>query len=542
MKRLVIILGCALACVFLMGATSVSFNGTSYSVPEVGEENWGGVAGVDGLLVALATHSLQKTGGTFTLSADVDFGASAGLKSIYYKSRASSLPTTGILRMGNTETIAWRNAADSANVTLYVDSSNALNFNGTRVMNSLGVVPSSSGGTGIASYQQGDMLQAQAGSLALGVLNIGAAYEVMQASGSLATWGLIDDNNIAEDADITRTKLAQGTAEYVLINDGSGEVSQEQYLDKSRGGAGADMSSVDYPTSGSLVTSTGTYTLSNKTMESVTLNGGLTVAEIASPSTPSSGYVKLYAKNDNNLYFKDDGGTESQLSIGQSVGREGPSSSAISLSSTSYEDVYIASPGSAINQDLPSTNVVEGKKFRIIVSGATVTNDVTIRSSDNDTITIIEGSGFVLVQALQDTPTDSTHWQILEYQETMTHSITFENSASSGDNGTFNATLRRWTGGHVSMDLPAMNIALSGGAGFLQTTSGSALPTRFRPATRRDYMIQVQDNGATQDLAGRFNCATDGRPTIVKQPSTTSFTNGTAVGIPVGINITWTTT
>lgn len=40
------------------------------------------------------------------------------------------------------------------------------------------------------------------------------------------------------------------------------------------------------------------------------------VAEVAAPSTPASGKVRLYAKSDGNLYQKDDAGTETVLAGG----------------------------------------------------------------------------------------------------------------------------------------------------------------------------------------------------------------------------------
>ena len=56
----------------------------------------------------------------------------------------------------------------------------------------------------------------------------------------LNTTGL-DDTNI-QNAGITRaTKLKLGTANYVLINDGTGAMSQEQYLGMSRGGIGVNI-------------------------------------------------------------------------------------------------------------------------------------------------------------------------------------------------------------------------------------------------------------------------------------------------------------
>lgn len=42
----------------------------------------------------------------------------------------------------------------------------------------------------------------------------------------------------------------------------------------------------------------------------------VTFAESAAPSTPSSGLGLLYEKTDGNLYFKNDAGTEVQLTAG----------------------------------------------------------------------------------------------------------------------------------------------------------------------------------------------------------------------------------
>lgn len=135
-------------------ANIVSWNGVSYTVPEEGEESWAGTTKVDGLLVSLATNGLQKTGGNFTLSADVDFGATAGLKSVYYKSRGT-FSTAGILRLANAESIGWRNAANSDNKLLTVDSSDRLTYAGNIILSSTGIVPIAAGGTGQATATLG---------------------------------------------------------------------------------------------------------------------------------------------------------------------------------------------------------------------------------------------------------------------------------------------------------------------------------------------------------------------------------------------------
>lgn len=78
----------------------------------------------------MSTGVLQKAGGSFTLTADADFGATYGLKSTYYKSRGT-VSSAGIMRLANAESVGWRNAANSADKLLKVNSSNLLEFDGS---------------------------------------------------------------------------------------------------------------------------------------------------------------------------------------------------------------------------------------------------------------------------------------------------------------------------------------------------------------------------------------------------------------------------
>lgn len=65
------------------------------------------------------------------------------------------------------------------------------------------------------------------------------------AGGTSATTGLNDDNIqslAAAGGGLTRaTKLKAGTASYVVINDGAGAMSEEQYLATARGGLNANV-------------------------------------------------------------------------------------------------------------------------------------------------------------------------------------------------------------------------------------------------------------------------------------------------------------
>ena len=61
---------------------------------------------------------------------------------------------------------------------------------------------------------------------------------------------------------------------HVLITDANGDIDSEATLSKARGGAGADMTNVVFPATGTLVTEDGSQTLSNKTIGTVTAASG----------------------------------------------------------------------------------------------------------------------------------------------------------------------------------------------------------------------------------------------------------------------------
>lgn len=109
-------------------STNVTFNGSTYIVPAIADASWG--TNVANYLIAISTGCLQKTGGAFTLStADVDFGATYGLKSAYYKSRTSNVATAGTLLLAKTDTIGWRNNANGGNLALGINASDKLIYN-----------------------------------------------------------------------------------------------------------------------------------------------------------------------------------------------------------------------------------------------------------------------------------------------------------------------------------------------------------------------------------------------------------------------------
>lgn len=112
-------------------AVTLTINGTGYDYPETGDQRWGPDA--TDWAVAVTNGMLQKAGGLFQLLAEVDFGSSYGVKSIYYKSRNANPASSGQIRLGNTETIQWRNAGNDGDLPLTVSSGNRLQYNAVNI-------------------------------------------------------------------------------------------------------------------------------------------------------------------------------------------------------------------------------------------------------------------------------------------------------------------------------------------------------------------------------------------------------------------------
>ncbi len=185
-------------------ASALVVNGTTYSFPSPGDQNWG--QNVSDWAAAVTSGMLQKAGGTFTLTAEVDFGASFGLKSLYYKTRTASPATAGQVRLARADVISWRNQADGANLDLGPNSSNVLLFNGTALQSAVTVTDTTT----------------------IDLTLTGAALSASVIAGSLT------NTEISASAVIARSKLAGGAATRVVVNDGSGVMTDLAALTASR--------------------------------------------------------------------------------------------------------------------------------------------------------------------------------------------------------------------------------------------------------------------------------------------------------------------
>jgi hypothetical protein len=129
----------------------LTINGAVFNYPVNFDTNWG--IDATGWAQAVTAGMLQKAGGSFSLTADVDFGDSFGLISQYFTSEAVNPSTVGTLRLSSADPgVGFRNNANSGNLILTTDASDNLLYNGNIIAASAaGPLPVSRGGTGDSS-------------------------------------------------------------------------------------------------------------------------------------------------------------------------------------------------------------------------------------------------------------------------------------------------------------------------------------------------------------------------------------------------------
>ena len=191
----------------------IVFNGATYIIPDVGDEDWG--QNVTDYLVALAGGTLQKTGGPFILTADASFGPTFGLIAPYLKSQSNNIATAGIVRLASADSIAFRNFANTGNNLLGVNAANQLTYNGVAlefnslanshifVGNALGVATDVAM-TGDIGITNAGVTSIQPGVVTNADINAAAAI----AYSKLALTGSIVNNDIYSGAAIAYSKLA----------------------------------------------------------------------------------------------------------------------------------------------------------------------------------------------------------------------------------------------------------------------------------------------------------------------------------------------
>ena len=239
---------------------TTTINGVSYTAPDVGENFWG--TQVKNWMQAVGgTGSgqggmLKKDGGLFQVLAEVNFGTAFGIKALTYTSgsaNSGSAAGAGQIRLKRADLIDWRNNADSGNLTLGVSTSNWLQWQSvdladisssqtftnksisglTNTISNIAISSIVAPAAGVI-YSDGASILSET-RLSLSRTAVGTQYYLLTGNGaSSPSYALLTNNSVDAAAAIARNKLASGTADHVLINDGSGVMSSEARLSLSR--------------------------------------------------------------------------------------------------------------------------------------------------------------------------------------------------------------------------------------------------------------------------------------------------------------------
>jgi hypothetical protein len=407
-KFYVLMLALTFVVLNVYGAVTVTVNGSNYSIPQTNERGWG--SAVTSWIQAISSNTLQPSGGAFTLTADADFGASFGLKSSYLSSRTANPSTSGLLRLAKTDSIGWRNNANSGNLLLSLDGSDNLTFNGSILATA---ASGSFADNGFNLYDNADATKKiafQASGITAGTtrtltmpdadVNLGALTN-SNISGSAAIdysklnlTGSLVNADVSGTANIARNKLASGAANRLAVNDGSGVLSDASAITASRALV-SDANGI--PTHSSVTTTELGYvsgvtssiqtqldakapsnspTLTTPTADVVTLDG-----QASAPANPSAGNFKLYVSDTTSkLTLLDSNGTATSVGAG-GTGTNFITNGDAEAGTTGwsvYKDASATSPAdgtgttgaTAVTITASSTNPLAGSKSFVISKGA----------------------------------------------------------------------------------------------------------------------------------------------------------------------------
>lgn len=437
---------------------------------------------------AVTSGMLQKAGGTFTLTAEVDFGATYGLKSAYLKSRTSNVSSAGTVRLANTDSIGWRNNANGADLLLSPNT----------------------GANGILQYNGVD----------LATISASQTLTNKTINASSNTISNIANANIASNAAIAFSKLVASDSEKIPYFDLDGFLTP----------SGVTIAELDVLSSGTLLTTSNTQTgITNKsfsdstftiednsdstkkvafqvsgvststtrtltipnasttivgtdatqTLSNKSFSDAITLPEISTPSTPASGGYKIYAKTDGKIYGLNDAGTESELAIatlglttkGDILVRDGTGSTRLAVGgngtilkassgastglawlgqygvvqskTTTYtalitDDVILASTsGGAWTLTLPAASTLAGKVF-VIKKTTSDYNELTLSPASGN----IDGGSSTKIHTIGETlhiTSDGTEWVIVE-RKIPTVLSTYTPTVVGSSSGTFTNT------------------------------------------------------------------------------------------------------
>lgn len=292
--------------------TAKTWNNTSFSIPDNGDPRgtWG--INLSTFLKALADNALSKYGGSFQLTgADIDFGATYATKQAYLKSRTTNIGTTGFVLMANNEGLGWRNAANGGDIVLKAGSDDRLKY-------------------GAAGAEVNVPTVSSTDTLTNKTLT---APTITSPTGLVkADVGLGNVDNTADTAKPVST--AQQTA-----LDLKAPIASPTFTGTVAGITASMVGLGNVDNTSDATKNAASVTLTNKTITDAIIDDGVRLNHETTVTTPASGKVSLFAKNDDKLYLTNSSGVTSPVSASGTGEKNYVSNPSAASSTTGWSNV-----------------------------------------------------------------------------------------------------------------------------------------------------------------------------------------------------------
>lgn len=363
--------------------------------------------------------SLTLTGGSLILSLSGDSNL--------------SLPTSGVLAtLAGAETLTNKSIDATSNTISNITNSN--------INSSAGISYSKLNLSG--SIQNSDVSASAA-----------IAYSKLDLTASIA------NADVSPTAAIARSKIASGSANHVVINDSSGNLSSETSLATTRGGTGVSGAAV-FPTSGTVATDSNSLTLTNKV-----INGSTN-----SLSGIQYGSLVLTGSISNTDISNSAGISYSKLSLSNSI----TNSDISSVAGIAYSKLTLT--GSVANSDISSTAAIQYSKLDL--TGGIVNSDISSSAAiSGNKINPDFGNQIIKTTASLQFSEGGYTTDLIAAQGGQTSDLTLELPATAGTNGQVLATNGSGTLDWITVagTGTVTSVALAAPAEF--TVSGSPVTT-----------------------------------------------------------------
>lgn len=360
-------------------ATNIVFNGVTYSVPAANEEGW---QSLSNYLIALAGASVS--GGSQSLAVRIAGTATvtaATSDAVILINFAGAVTVN--LPAGVDKQILWigdiSGAAETNNITINRAGTNTI-FGGT----SYTLNQNNQVACFIFSVANGNWNRIAESKLPAN----GAAATLLKSDGTKLLYAKLVDADVATAAAIARSKVASGTANHVVINDGTGVLSSEAQLAVSRGGTG--LSALGSPFQSLRVNAGGTA------LEYTSVGGG----DVTGPASAVNNGVVLFNGTTGKI-LKDSAILSTDLVLitgNQTIGGTKTFSSGAVISAITNQlvlgttnTVTITSPAPAASRvhtipDVISANFVMSEGAQSVNGAKTFASSVTINPTTNQLV------------------------------------------------------------------------------------------------------------------------------------------------------------